>query len=88
MEDFEHSDDTETQLNTLLAELKGVKVHNSSKGDYQAIHIYFQNGNNKYFPWELQIWRKKDEQTNIESHAKHKQAYTKWPRIYIGNYEN
>lgn len=49
---------------------------------------YFQNGNNKFFPWELQIWCEKYEQTNIVSHAEHKQAYTKWPTIYIQNHEN
>lgn len=88
VENFDHSDATEKHLTDLLHDLKGIKVHNSSKGDYQATHIYFQNGNNKFFPWELQIWCNKDEHTNIESHAKHKQAYTKWPRIYIENHES
>lgn len=87
VDDFDHSDANEKHLTDLLQDLKGIKVHHSSKGDYQATHIYFQNGNNKFFPWELQIWCNKDEHTNIESHAKHKQAYTKWPRIYIENHE-
>lgn len=27
-------------------------------GDYMAIHVYFQS-TNRYFPWELQIWRQR-----------------------------
>lgn len=88
VEHFEHSETTEKHLTDLMADVKGIKIHNSSKGDYQATHIYFQNGNNKFFPWELQIWCTKDEKTNIISHAKHKQAYTKWPRIYIEHPED
>lgn len=82
VEDFEHNQETEDQLKKLFLDIKGIKVHNSSKDDYKATHIYFHNGNNKFFPWELQIWRFDDNHTNIASHAKHKQAYTKWPRIY------
>lgn len=82
VDDFEHNIKTEKRLKNALLDIKGIKVHNSSKGDYRATHIYFQNGNNKFFPWELQIWCEKDDQMNIVSHSKHKQAYTKWPRIY------
>lgn len=46
---------------------------------YRAIHVYFKNGNNKFFPWELQIWNEKYAETNELSHKKHKQK-----RKYIG----
>ena len=54
-----------------------LKCIDSSNGVYKAVHIYFVNTNYD-FPWELQIWKKEDEQTNINSHAKFKQYYTKW----------
>lgn len=81
MDDFEHSDEMVCKLNNLL-EKYDVKVHNSSKNNYKATHIYFSSGDNKYFPWELQIWNRADHYTNDESHAEHKQDYTKWPGIY------
>jgi hypothetical protein len=58
-----------------------VKFIDSSKNDYKALHLYFY-GDNKFFPWELQIWRKSDFQKNEESHLLHKQEYTKWATIY------
>lgn len=81
MDDFEHSDEMVHKLNNLL-EKYNVKVHNSSKNNYKATHIYFSSGDNKYFPWELQIWNRIDHEKNINSHAQHKQDYTKWPEIY------
>lgn len=59
-----------------------IKVHNSDKGNYKATHLYFNNQKNIYYPWELQIWLKKDEALNYSSHSKHKQNYTTWPRLY------
>ena len=44
-------------------------VFRSKKG-YRAIHCYFQS-NNKYFPWELQIWDLDDEANNIRLHNEH-----------------
>ena len=55
-----------------------LKCIESSRGDYYAIHIYFGNDDNFKFQWELQLWDKKHEKTNLESHAKYKQDYTKW----------
>ncbi len=81
-DEFEHDESTIGELKLML-ENSSVKVHNSCKGDYKATHVYFQNGNNIYFPWELQIWNTLDHDINIRSHAQHKQAYTKWPSIYI-----
>ena len=81
MENFQHGDETVDKLNDLL-EKYNVKVHNSTKNSYKATHIYFGGGNNRYFPWELQIWNASDHGTNINSHAEHKQDYTKWPEIY------
>ena len=55
-----------------------LKCIESSRGDYYAIHIYFGNDDNFKFQWELQLWDKKHEKINLESHAKYKQDYTKW----------
>lgn len=80
-DDFEHNDAMVNKLKQMLAKCH-VKVHNSCKGNYKATHVYFYNGNNIYFPWELQIWNTEDVSNNLNSHAIHKQAYTKWPSIY------
>lgn len=84
VDDFAHDDYTIDTLKQSLAKSR-IRVHNSCKGDYKATHVYFNNGNNIYFPWELQIWNKSDFDNNIRSHAIHKQAYTEWPSVY-GNY--
>lgn len=55
-----------------------LKCIESIRGDYSAIHVYFGNDDNYKFQWELQIWDKKHEKTNLESHEKYKQEYTKW----------
>ncbi|WP_242384447.1 GTP pyrophosphokinase [Enterococcus faecalis] len=47
------------------------------KQGYKGIHVYFKNKNNFYFPWELQLWDKKNIQTNIESHQKYKREFAK-----------
>lgn len=55
-----------------------LKCIKSIRGDYIAVHIYFGNDDNKKFQWELQLWDKKHEKTNLDSHSKYKQEYTKW----------
>ena len=55
-----------------------IKCIHAKRGEYQAIHIYFGNDDNKKFQWELQLWDKLHEESNYLSHAKHKQGYTKW----------
>ena len=62
-------------LKTLYPSLKCIK---SIRGEYIPIHIYFGNDCNFNFQWELQIWDKKHEHSNFESHNKYKQSYTKW----------
>ncbi len=57
-----------------------LKCIKAFRGDYKAVHIYFGNDDNMKFQWELQIWNKEDEHTNLVSHAKHKQEYTKWEK--------
>lgn len=66
-------------LNSVEYKVKGLDRIN---GKYKGYHIYFKNNNNIYFPIELQIWDKKNEQTNIESHTLYKEEYNKWPQIY------
>ncbi|MBQ2407498.1 MAG: hypothetical protein II312_12700 [Lachnospiraceae bacterium] len=63
------------------------KCIDSSKLSYVATHLYFENGNT-FFPWELQIWMKKDERNNFASHKEYKQDYTKWERENRGGVEN
>lgn len=47
------------------------------KEEYIGIHIYFKNSSNFYYPWELQIWDKKDAERNIQSHRKYKRNFVK-----------
>ena len=56
-----------------------LKCYNASKGSYVATHIYFKKDNYS-FQWELQIWDKEHEKTNIISHEQYKQDYTKWEK--------
>lgn len=63
------------------------KCIDSSKIDYNATHVYFERGNN-FFPWELQIWKKKDEKNNYISHKEYKQEYTKWEKENKGGVED
>lgn len=59
---------------------KKLKCIDSSKEvGYVATHIYFQK-NNFSFPWELQIWDKKHEKSNILLHEQYKQDYAKWEK--------
>jgi len=44
------------------------------EGD-RGLHIYFNNKNNFYFPWELQIWDAADLQSNIKNHEKFKRNF-------------
>ena len=81
VENYNHKENF-TKLCEVLAK-EAIKVHNSCKGQYKATHLYFQNENNKLFPWELQIWNTEDEEENIHSHQIHKQDYTNWPRSHV-----
>lgn len=54
-----------------------VKIMDRSNGDYKALHIYLSK-DNKRLMWELQIWNKEDEETNLMSHHKYKQDYVIW----------
>lgn len=59
-------------------------------GNYQGLHLYFKNGNNKFFPWELQIWDASHAGENELSHKEHKQKrkYILLPQNYRdGNLE-
>ena len=42
---------------------------------YIGIHVYFKNGSNFYYPWELQVWDEKDAKANIESHMAYKRLF-------------
>lgn len=79
MDDFNHNDTYYGLIKENIADTN-CRIHNSCKNEYNATHIYFTNGNNKCFPWELQIWNKKDAEKNFHSHFLHKQGYTKWAK--------
>lgn len=84
IDSFEHNSKS---LITLSEELlkpysNMVVIRDASKGDYKATHVYFFGESNKYFPWELQIWKKCDALNNDKSHTIHKQEYTEWAKIY------
>lgn len=57
---------------------KRIKFIKKDNYGYKAIHIYIYGENNSYFPWEIQIWNYKDEESNKISHSKHKQGYLEW----------
>ena len=42
---------------------------------YTGVHIYFKNGSNHFYPWELQIWDEKDVKRNIAGHVKYKRSF-------------
>lgn len=55
-----------------------IKCIDSSKEEgYVATHVYFKNDNYSFL-WELQIWDKFHEKSNITLHEQYKQEYTKW----------
>lgn len=47
------------------------------KDEYIGIHLYFKNASHFYYPWELQVWDKKDAEKNIQSHIKYKRYFVK-----------
>lgn len=59
---------------------KSLKLIDSSKGDYKAMHIYLIK-DNYCMQWEIQFWLKRDDRKNRDSHEKYKQEYTKWEKI-------
>jgi len=62
------------RLDRLLQRLKDSQVisryYTRHDGKYHATHCYFQS-DNRYFPWELQIWDKKRELKNYSEHVRH-----------------
>lgn len=82
IDDFTHTDENIESIKREHFPKGEVRIHNSCKGEYKATHVYFQNRNNKFFPWELQIWNLADSECNKISHSVHKQGYTKWPEIH------
>lgn len=68
--------DITIKLKELFAQRKGIRVLNSSKDTgYTAVHIYISH--KTMLPIEVQIWRKKDRDSNHKSHSIHKQKHFK-----------
>lgn len=78
LDDFRHQD-IQNLLSKLQTYSENLKCIDSSKNGYYGTHIYFHL-NNFTFPWELRVWKKSDEKSNIESHKIYKQDYTGWER--------
>lgn len=74
---FHNNYDYEEIKKFILINFKNVKVINSFKENYRALHAYFVK-DNKNFMWELQIWNKEDEENNLISHHEYKQDYIAW----------
>lgn len=69
--------DTIDKIEPLLDELSqliGFRYYKRDKDGYKGIHVYFKN-NNTYFPWELQIWDRKDIENNVISHRIKKRKF-------------
>ena len=80
-------DDLESIYDSLqksILKTQKIKIYLREDDKYRAIHIYFKNGRNVYFPWELQIWDIKDSISNEISHREHKQKrkYISLPQTY------
>lgn len=56
-----------------------LKCINSTKNGYNGIHIYFQKDNYSH-TWELQVWSKHNQKSNLELHKLYKQDYLKWEK--------
>ncbi|TCP17652.1 RelA/SpoT family protein [Nicoletella semolina] len=54
------------------------------KEEYIGIHIYFKNQSHFDYPWELQIWDKKDAEKNIQSHIKYRRGFVNNAIIHQG----
>ena len=80
-------DDLESIYDSLqksILKTQKIKIYLREDDKYRGIHIYFKNGRNVYFPWELQIWDIKDSISNEISHREHKQKrkYISLPQTY------
>lgn len=68
------------ELNKILDNLKHKgtisRFYFKDKQGYRATHCYFQT-NNRYLPWELQIWDFLDMEINEGSHEKHEKEKEK-----------
>ncbi|KAA0791738.1 MULTISPECIES: hypothetical protein [Bacillus] len=82
IENFDHNCEYFYQICEPVKDKYKIRIINSSKNDYRATHVYFYGGNNKFFPWELQIWNADDCKSNDISHGVHKRSYTEWAKIY------
>lgn len=84
LDDFNGDSEEMIVLLNQLSERFGLRYYNRKEGMYVGTHVYFKNKNNRYFPWELQLWDKRQNEENIKSHENHKakRSYTKWPKQY------
>lgn len=89
LKDFNHDCSCFLELCEAIEDIDGykIKVEDSTKNGYVATHVYFYGKGNFSFPWELQIWSRRDDENNKESHYEHKQSYTKWAEQYKGSVE-
>ena len=74
-QDIDHNDIKEFIRNKYKGKLKC--IDSSKEEGYIATHVYFKKDNYSFL-WELQIWDKTHEKSNIALHEQYKQEYTKW----------
>lgn len=80
---FDEDLDYET-VNEMVQKIDpNLKCTNASNRDYVATHVYICDSNFEY-PWELQIWDKKHEESNLVSHENYKQSYLGVEKDYKG----
>ena len=76
-QDIDHNDIKEFIRNKYKGKLKC--IDSSKEEGYIATHVYFKKDNYSFL-WELQIWDKTHEKSNIALHEQYKQEYTKWEK--------
>lgn len=72
-------------LEALKVDCQLMKCYYRDDQGYKGTHLYFNNKDNFYFPWELQVWSKQDAINNEVSHREHKlkRSYTAWPSEFV-----
>jgi hypothetical protein len=64
------NDEIVEELESLKASKIVSRYYHRNDGFYKAYHCYFQK-DNRYMPWELQIWDTLDEKQNYDEHVRH-----------------
>lgn len=80
-DNFSHGDVIRFFEENVVPRYPKFRLTDSTKNGYVASHIYVQH-DNSLFPWEIQIWIKANEKSNLDSHKLYKQGYTNWEELF------